>query len=103
MFFGRSWDAWIADYERGHHHPFNRAAHAFGIPMIVVSMLLLLVGVWSRGLLLAGVALFVAGWILQFAGHMAERKPPEFFHDWRFLLVGVRGWYCYYWRVGRPL
>jgi uncharacterized membrane protein YGL010W len=92
MFFGRSWDAWIADYERSHHHPFNRATHAIGIPLIVVALPLLLVGVWSRGLLLAGAALFIAGWLLQFAGHVAERTVPEFFRDWRFLLVGVRWW-----------
>lgn len=38
------------------------------------------------------IALFVVGWILQFVGHAVEGKPPEFFHDWRFLLVGVRWW-----------
>ena len=38
------------------------------------------------------VALFVTGWLLQFAGHAAEGKPPEFFSDWRFLLVGLRWW-----------
>jgi uncharacterized membrane protein YGL010W len=34
----------------------------------------------------------VGGWILQFVGHYYEGKPPEFFHDWRFLLVGLRWW-----------
>jgi uncharacterized membrane protein YGL010W len=29
---------------------------------------------------------------LQFVGHYFEGKPPEFFHDWRFLLVGLRWW-----------
>jgi hypothetical protein len=29
---------------------------------------------------------------LQFIGHAFEHKAPEFFHDWRFLLVGVRWW-----------
>ena len=33
-----------------------------------------------------------AGWALQFIGHAFEGKPPEFFHDWRFLLVGARWW-----------
>jgi uncharacterized membrane protein YGL010W len=32
------------------------------------------------------------GWILQFVGHYFEGKAPEFFHDWRFLLVGLRWW-----------
>jgi hypothetical protein len=25
-------------------------------------------------------------------GHAYEKKPPEFFRDWRFLLVGARWW-----------
>jgi uncharacterized membrane protein YGL010W len=37
-------------------------------------------------------SLFVAGWAFQFIGHACERKPPEFFHDWRFLFVGLRWW-----------
>ena len=37
-------------------------------------------------------ALFVIGWIFQFVGHAFEGKPPEFFHDWRFLFVGLRWW-----------
>jgi uncharacterized membrane protein YGL010W len=36
--------------------------------------------------------LFVGGWLFQFVGHAVEGKPPEFFHDWRFLFVGVRWW-----------
>ena len=36
--------------------------------------------------------MFVLGWILQLAGHVVEGKPPEFLHDWRFLLVGLRWW-----------
>ena len=36
-------------------------------------------------------AMFLAGWMLQFAGHIVEGKPPEFFKDWRFLLVGCGG------------
>jgi uncharacterized membrane protein YGL010W len=93
MFYGRSWGEWIADYERGHQHPFNRATHLIGIPLLLVSLPLLVAGIWSRGCLVAGVALFVLGWIFQFAGHVAERKPPEFFSDWRFLLVGARWWF----------
>jgi uncharacterized membrane protein YGL010W len=38
--------------------------------------------------------LFVFGWIPQFIGHAFERKEPEFFHDRRFLLVGVRWWWA---------
>jgi uncharacterized membrane protein YGL010W len=38
--------------------------------------------------------LFAIGWILQFIGHAFEHKAPEFFHDWRFLFVGVRWWWA---------
>jgi len=38
------------------------------------------------------VTLFVTGWALQFIGHAFEGKRPEFFHDWRFLFVGLRWW-----------
>ena len=46
------------------------------------------------GVILAGIAIgaWVAGWAFQFVGHAIERKPPEFFKDWRFLLVGLRWW-----------
>jgi uncharacterized membrane protein YGL010W len=37
-------------------------------------------------------ALFAGGWALQFLGHAFEGKPPEFFRDRRFLLVGMRWW-----------
>ena len=38
------------------------------------------------------VSLFAVGWTLQFIGHAFEQKMPEFFHDWRFLFVGLRWW-----------
>jgi uncharacterized membrane protein YGL010W len=34
----------------------------------------------------------VLEWVFQFVGHAFERKPPEFFKDWRFLFVGLRWW-----------
>lgn len=83
---------WVERYERSHQHPVNRACHLFGIPMIVLSLLLGLAAIGVTGLWRPALALFVAGWTLQFIGHAFERKPPEFFHDWRFLLVGLRWW-----------
>ena len=93
MLGNKSWEQWVGAYERSHHHRLNRACHAVGIPMIAVALPILLLGLWSSALLWAGVALFVVGWLLQFIGHVAEGKPPEFFSDWRFLLVGLRWWY----------
>jgi uncharacterized membrane protein YGL010W len=92
MLGGKSWDRWIEEYEQGHRHPFNRASHRVGIPLLLLSLPLFVGGCFSRPLLIAAILLFVVGWALQFAGHVAEGKPPEFFRDWRFLLVGTRWW-----------
>jgi uncharacterized membrane protein YGL010W len=92
MMGNRTWEQWIAQYETSHRHPVNRACHKVGIPVIAVSLL-------ATPLLAARpawwpipVSLFTAGWMLQFIGHAFERKPPEFFHDYRFLFVGLRWW-----------
>ena len=92
MLGGRRWDEWISRYERSHQNPVNRFCHTVGIPLIVLSLPLLLLSVWVDGLWTVGLGLFLLGWIFQFAGHALEGKPPEFFHDWRFLFVGVRWW-----------
>ena len=66
--------------------------HTIGIPLIVVSLVVLVVSPLVGGIWKLALALFVVGWIFQFVGHAFEGKPPEFFHDWRFLFVGVRWW-----------
>jgi uncharacterized membrane protein YGL010W len=92
MMGGRSWDDWIAQYATSHQHPVNRLCHSLGIPLIVLSLALGVVSLGVAGLRIPALALFVFGWILQFVGHAFEGKPPEFFHDWRFLFVGLRWW-----------
>jgi uncharacterized membrane protein YGL010W len=92
MLGGRSWDSWISEYSESHQHPLNRLTHTFGIPIILLSLPLLVAGIFWRTALWVGVALFVVGWTLQFIGHAIEGKPPEFLKDWRFLLVGSRWW-----------
>jgi len=92
MLGGRSWEEWIAQYSRSHEHPVNRWCHTLGIPLIAVSLPLFVVALFVDGFWLIPATLFVAGWILQFAGHAVEGKPPEFLHDWRFLFVGLRWW-----------
>ncbi len=92
MWGGKSSEEWVTQYASSHQHPINRICHTFGIPIIVVSLGVFLASIYSRGLLKWGVVLFLAGWMLQFIGHAFEGKPPEFFHDWRFLFVGVRWW-----------
>jgi len=87
MLGNRTSEEWIAQYSQSHQHPVNRFCHTIGIPMIVTSIAIGVVGFWRTALVL-----FVLGWIFQFVGHAFEGKPPEFFRDWRFLLVGLRWW-----------
>jgi uncharacterized membrane protein YGL010W len=83
---------WIAQYEQSHQHPANRLCHTVGIPMIALSLPLFVLALFVPGFWTVPASLFVVGWILQFVGHVFEGKPPEFFSDWRFLLVGFRWW-----------
>jgi uncharacterized membrane protein YGL010W len=92
MLGGRTNEQWIAQYASSHTHPVNRICHTFGIPMIVISLVLGIAAFFIEGFWPVPVGLFVTGWILQFVGHYFEGKPPEFFSDWRFLLVGMRWW-----------
>jgi uncharacterized membrane protein YGL010W len=82
-------DPWMARYSESHQHPVNRFCHTVGIPLIVISLFVLVIGAWRLAL-----ALFMTGWAFQFIGHAFERKLPEFFHDWRFLFVGLRWWFA---------
>ncbi len=92
MLGNRTSEEWIALYSRSHQHPANRFCHTIGIPLIVVSIVLAIASGLSGTTLRVAIVLFVAGWALQFVGHAFEGKPPEFFHDWRFLFVGLRWW-----------
>ena len=92
MLGGRSWDEWVARYSQSHQHPVNRLCHTLGIPLIVLSFVFLVVAFFVDGLWPVPLVMFVAGWVFQFVGHAVEGKPPEFFHDWRFLFVGLRWW-----------
>jgi uncharacterized membrane protein YGL010W len=92
MLGGKSWDEWIKQYSGSHQHPVNRLCHTFGIPLIALSVPLFVAAIFIRGLWPLPLALFVLGWTVQFIGHAIEGKPPEFLHDWRFLLVGMRWW-----------
>ena len=84
---------WIDRYEQSHKHPVNNVFHTLGIPMIAISLPLFLIALLFRDFWKIPLSLFTLGWIFQFAGHTLEGKPPEFFKDWRFLLVGLRWWW----------
>jgi uncharacterized membrane protein YGL010W len=90
MLGGRSWEEWIAQYSLSHEHPVNRFCHTLGIPLIVLSLPLFAVALFVDGFWMIPLSLFVAGWVFQFVGHAVEGKSPEFLHDWRFRLGGVR-------------
>ena len=93
MLGNRSKEEWVSEYSESHQHPFNRACHTIGIPMIAISVPLFVVAVFVDGFWVVPTSLFVAGWIFQFLGHFVEGKPPEVFKDWRFLFVGLRWWF----------
>ncbi len=95
MFFGRTWNEWIEQYERSHQHPANRFCHTIGIPLIAVSIPLFIIAIFVHRLWPLPAGLFAVGWIFQFTGHAFEGKPPEFFKDWRFLFVGLRWWFAH--------
>ena len=94
MLGGRTNEQWIAQYASSHTHPVNRICHTLGIPLIVLSLALAIAAIFLHPLWMYALGLFIFGWVLQFIGHAFEHKEPEFFHDWRFLLVGVRWWWA---------
>jgi uncharacterized membrane protein YGL010W len=90
----RSADEWVREYSAAHQNAANRACHMVGIPLIVISPLMLLAEIWAPALDGGFTVVFAAGWILQFVGHAFEGKPPEFLRDWRFVFVGVQWWFA---------
>jgi uncharacterized membrane protein YGL010W len=88
----RTSEQWIAQYATSHQHPVNRVCHTLGIPLIVISIGWFAIAWITSGPLLPAATLFLIGGALQFLGHAFEGKRPEFFHDWRFLFVGLRWW-----------
>ncbi|MGA7514200.1 MAG: DUF962 domain-containing protein [Candidatus Sulfotelmatobacter sp.] len=94
MLGNRTNEQWIAQYSSSHQNRVNRVCHTLGIPTIVLSIAVFLASIFLHRLWPYALALFIFGWLLQFIGHAFEDKPPEFFHDWRFLFVGVRWWWA---------
>jgi len=94
MLGGRTSEQWIAQYSSSHQHPVNRLCHTLGIPTILLSLPFFVAAIFLHRWLWVAAVLFVTGWGFQFVGHAFEGKRPEFFHDWRFLFVGVRWWWA---------
>ena len=55
--------SFMENYRAKHQHPLNRLSHYIGIPVIVVSLVVVFLN-WKVGLIL-----FVVGGLFQFAGH----------------------------------
>lgn len=89
----RSRQDWLREYGAAHQHPVNRFCHTLGIPLVSIGILGLVCSLVWPILWTASMAAFIVGWLFQFVGHAFEGKPPEFFKDWRFLLVGLSWWW----------
>jgi uncharacterized membrane protein YGL010W len=76
-------DKYMAQYDHEHTNPWNKLMHAIGIPIILAGITLAVFTFWRTGL-----AFFVAGWILLFAGHRIEGNKPAFFQGVVYFLVG---------------
>ena len=76
-------EKYMSQYDHEHANPWNKALHGIGIPTIFAGIILLILLRWQLGL-----ALFVLGWILLFAGHRIEGNKPAFFQGPIYFLVG---------------
>lgn len=79
-------DDFLSNYRDKHQHPLNRLLHTVGIPTIIISLPLFFFN-WRWAL-----ALFLFGWICQFAGHVIEGNQPAFFKNPVYLFVGPMWW-----------
>lgn len=78
-----SLDKYMAQYDHEHTNTWNKVMHAIGIPIILAGIILAALTFWRVGL-----AFFVGGWILLFAGHRIEGNKPAFFQGVVYFLVG---------------
>lgn len=78
-----SFSQYMSQYDHEHTNAWNKIFHAIGIPIIIVGIVVAAFTHWKIGL-----ALFVGGWILLFAGHRIEGNRPAFFQGLIYFLVG---------------
>lgn len=72
----------VENYRSQHQHPINQLCHMIGVPMIMISLPLCFFR-WRWAL-----ALFVIGWVLQFAGHAIEGNRPAFLRNPVYFFIG---------------
>jgi uncharacterized membrane protein YGL010W len=78
-----SFEQYMTQYDHEHANVWNKVLHGIGIPVIIAGIVMLVLTFWRTGL-----ALFVGGWILLFAGHRIEGNKPAFFQGVVYFLVG---------------
>ncbi len=76
-------EEYMARYDHEHTSVGNRVMHGIGIPLIFIGIILLVLTHWK-----AGLAFFVAGWLLLLIGHRIEGNKPAFFQGAIYFLVG---------------
>lgn len=76
-------EKYMAQYDHEHTNRWNKVMHAIGIPIILAGIILAALTFWRLGL-----ACFISGWILLFAGHRIEGNKPAFFQGVIYFLVG---------------
>lgn len=74
---------YFRQYADSHKNKWNRFLHTFGIPMLILSLILLACGYYT-----AAIILFVVGWIFQILGHAIEKTMPEFLTNPIFFIIG---------------
>jgi uncharacterized membrane protein YGL010W len=74
---------YMAQYDHEHTNVWNKVLHGVGIPLILAGIILAILTFWRIGL-----ALFIGGWILLFAGHRIEGNKPAFVQGLIYFLVG---------------
>jgi uncharacterized membrane protein YGL010W len=74
---------YMAQYDHEHTDVWNKVLHAIGIPIILAGIILAIFTFWRVGL-----AMFIGGWILLFAGHRIEGNKPAFLQGLIYFLVG---------------
>ncbi len=95
MLGGRPREELLAEYVADHQNPINKPLHMFGIPAVLLAVLLWLAAPFVAGAWLWALILTPIGIALQLIGHRFEGKPPSAQSDWRFLLIGL-GWWVRY-------
>ncbi len=72
-------------YADQHRHPTNLLLHLIAVPLFLLSLILLLIGLWQLGFvpLALGIIGLIAALALQAHGHRLEQQQPEPFNGKR--------------------